>query len=161
EVMNCFPIRFSSYAGLVYPSLASSSPLLTRNTWPSGWRTCISRTFQGMSVGGNVTSRPAATHCLCTASTSSTQTDIHTPLSHSSSPSLVKVEAFVPRPRPPCPPWQRKISHSPDPTAPKVGGVPQSQHLRQPHFWNPAKLSWESPCAKYQASEAVSETAAS
>ena len=38
-------------------------------------------------------------------------------------------------------PWQRKISHSPDPTAPKVGGVPQSQHFLQPHFLNHSKLA--------------------
>jgi hypothetical protein len=42
----------------------SSVPLLTRNTCPSACRTCISRTFQGMSVGGKVTSSPAATQCL-------------------------------------------------------------------------------------------------
>jgi hypothetical protein len=51
------------------------------------------------------------------------------------------VEAFVPLPRPPWPPWQRKISHSPEPTAPKVRGVPQSQHFLQPHFSNQAKLA--------------------
>src|SRR5881396_1649293 len=78
-------------------------PLLTRKTCPSVCRRCISRTFHGMSVGGNVT--------------------------------------FEPLPRPPCAPWQRKISHSPDPTAPKVGGVPQSQHFRHPHFSNHAKLA--------------------
>src|SRR5512140_1222729 len=31
-------------------SSVSPMPRLIRNTWPSGWRTCISRTFQGMSV---------------------------------------------------------------------------------------------------------------
>jgi len=64
-----------------------SNPRPTRNTWPSGWRRCISRTFHGISVGGNVTSNPTATQCLCISSTSSTQTDIQTPLSPSSSPS--------------------------------------------------------------------------
>jgi len=49
--------------------------------------------------------------------------------------------AFAPLPRPPWPPWQRKTSHSPDPTAPKVGGVPQSQHFLQPHFSNQPKLA--------------------
>ncbi len=39
-------------------------PLPTRNTCPSGCRRCISRTFHGMSVGGKVTSSPAATHCV-------------------------------------------------------------------------------------------------
>ncbi len=68
-------------------------------------------------------------------------TDIQTPLSAVSSPSGPNVEAFAPRPRPPWPPWQRKISHSPDPTAPKVGGVPQSQHFLQPHFLNHSKLA--------------------
>ena len=56
-----------------------SNPRPTRNTWPSGWRRCISRTFHGISVSGNVISSPAATQCLCISSTSSTQTDIQTP----------------------------------------------------------------------------------
>src|SRR5216683_4262009 len=118
-------------------------PLLTRNTCPSGCRTCISRTFHGISVGGKVTSSPAAVHCLWTWSTSSTHTDIQTPLSAvwSSSDGNVDVDVFAPLPRPPCPPWQRKISHSPDPTAPKVGGVPQSQSFFQPHFSNHPKLA--------------------
>src|SRR5882672_11763547 len=116
-------------------------PLPTRNTCPSGCRTCISLTLHGMSVGGKVTSSPAATHSLWTSSTSSTHTDIQTPLSAVSSPSGPNVDAFAPLPRLPCPPWQRKISHSPDPTAPKVGGVPQSQHFLQPHFPNQAKLA--------------------
>src|SRR5579863_352058 len=94
-----------------------------------------------MSVGGKTTSRPAATHCRWTASTSSTQTDIQAPWSAVSSPSGPKVEVLVPLPRPPCPPWQRKISHLPDPTAPNAGGVPQSQHFLQPHFSNQAKLA--------------------
>ena len=116
-------------------------PLLTRNTCPSGCRTCISRVFHGMSVGGKTTSSPAATHCLWTSSTSSTHTDIHTPLSAVSSRSGPNVELFAPLPRLPWPPRQRKISHSPDPTDPKVGGVPQSQHFVQPHFANHAKLA--------------------
>src|SRR5262249_33528052 len=82
-----------------------------------------------------------ATHCLWTASTSSTHTDIQAPLSAVSSPPGPKVAAFAPRPRLPCPPRQRKISHSPDPTDPNVGGVPQSQHFLQPHFSNHAKLA--------------------
>jgi hypothetical protein len=116
-------------------------PRLTRNTWPSGWRRCVSRTFHGMSCGANVTSRPAATHSLCTASTSSTQTDIQTPLSPASSPSFWNVVVFAPRPRPPCAPLQRKISHSPEPMAPNVGGVPESQSFFHPHFSNHAKLA--------------------
>src|SRR6476646_6204387 len=60
---------------------SSPIPRLTRNTCPSGWRNYMSRTFHAMLVGGNVTSSPAATHAVCTASTSSTQTDIQTPLS--------------------------------------------------------------------------------
>jgi hypothetical protein len=116
-------------------------PLLTLNTCPSACRKCISRAFHGMSAGGKTTSNPAATHCLWTSSTSSTHTDIHTPLSAVSSPSDPNVELFAPLPRPPCAPRQRKISHSPDPTLPKVGGVPQSQHFFQPHFSNHAKLA--------------------
>src|SRR5271167_2182132 len=64
-----------------------SNPRPTRNTCPSGCRRCISRTFHGISVGGNVISSPAAMQCLYISSTSSTQTDIQTPLSPSSSPS--------------------------------------------------------------------------
>src|SRR5580704_11711527 len=116
-------------------------PLLTRNTCPSGCRKCISRAFHGMFVGGKVTSNPAATHCLWTSSTSSTHTDIHTPLSAVSSPSGPNVKIFAPLPRLPCPPRQRKISHSPEPTDPNVGGVPQSQHFFQPHFSNHAMLA--------------------
>jgi hypothetical protein len=33
-----------------------------------------------------------------------------------------------------------KISHSPEPTDPKVGGLPQSQHFSQPSALNQAKL---------------------
>src|SRR5260370_27753010 len=94
-----------------------------------------------MSVGGKVTSSPVATHCLWTSSTSSTQTDIHTPLSAVWSSSDGNVDVFAPLPRPPCPPWQRKISHSPDPTAPKVVSFPQSQHFLHPHFSNHPKLN--------------------
>src|SRR6266404_6096749 len=134
--------RDTSFISACPDSYATSAiPLLTRKTCPSGCRTCISRTFHGISAGGNVTSSPAATHCLWTSSTSLTHTDIQTPLSAVSSPSGPNVEAFAPRPRPPWPPWQRKISHSPDPTAPKVGGVPQSQHFLQPHFLNHSKLA--------------------
>jgi hypothetical protein len=43
--------------------LWARNPRPTRNTWPSGWRRCIPRTFHGISVGGNVTSSPAATRC--------------------------------------------------------------------------------------------------
>lgn len=123
-------------------------PLLTRNTCPSGCLTCISRTCHGMSFGGKVTSSPTAKHCLWTSSTSSTQTDIHTPLSAVSSPWGPNVELFAPLPRLPWPPRQRNISHSPDPTAPKVGGVPQSQHFFQPHFSNHAKLAGTSDTFK-------------
>jgi hypothetical protein len=126
-------------------------PLLTRNTCPSGCLTCISRTCHGISPGGKVTSSPAATHCLWTSSTSSTHTDIQTPLSAVSSTSGPNVERFAPLPRPPWPPWppwQRNISHSPDPTAPKVGGIPQSQHLFQPQFSNHAKLAGTSDTFK-------------
>jgi hypothetical protein len=38
-------------------------------------------------------------------------------------------------------PWHRKISHVPEPTAPNVGGVPQSQYFFHPHFSNHAKLA--------------------
>jgi hypothetical protein len=35
-----------------------SNPRLTRNTCPSGWRRCISRTFHGIPEDGNVISSP-------------------------------------------------------------------------------------------------------
>lgn len=112
-----------------------------RNTCPSGCRTCISRAFHGISVGGNVTSKPAATHCLCTSSTLSTAIHIHTPLSAVSSPPGPNVAVFAPLPRLPWPPRQRNIWHSPDPTAANVAGFPQSQHFLQPNFSNHATLS--------------------
>src|SRR5262249_354032 len=40
----------------------------------------------------------------------------------------------------PCAPWQRKTSHAPQPTAPKLGGSPQSQSFFQPSFSNQMKL---------------------
>src|SRR6185437_10304582 len=97
-----------------------------------------------MSVGGQVTSRPAATHCPCAASTSSIQTDIQEPLSPCWSLSCWKVVRFLPRPRPPWPSRQRKIRHLPEPTAPNVGGVPQSQSFFHPHCSNHAKLAAKS-----------------
>lgn len=105
-----FPSNFRQCQGRglvaeeLYSSAASPSPLLTRNTCPSGWRRCISRTLHGMSVGGNVMSNPAAWHWRWTSSTSSTHTDIQAPLSSVWSPSGPKVAAFAPRPRPPCAP---------------------------------------------------------
>ena len=66
-------------------------------------------------------------------------TDIQTPLSPASPwPFVVGGELF---PRPPCAPWQRKISHLPEHTEPKVGGVPQSKPFVQPSFANQAKLA--------------------
>lgn len=46
----------------LFVSADQSSPVarLMRKTWPSGWRTCISRTFHSISVRGNVTSRPCS-----------------------------------------------------------------------------------------------------
>src|SRR5262245_13068356 len=95
-----------------------------------------------MLVGGQVTSRPCARHRWWTASTSSTQIDIHTPLSAHSSPSGPNVILISLLPRPPCPPSHRKISNSPEQTAPNVGGSPQSQAFFHPSFSNHAKLSW-------------------
>src|SRR5258708_39914464 len=119
---------------------SSSSPWLMRKTCPSGWRTCISRTFHGSSVGGQVISSPCSTQCLWISSTLSTQIDIQTPLSsESDSPKVVGRSLF---PRPPCPFWQRKISQWPEQTPPNVGGSPQSQPFFQPRRSNQAKLSW-------------------
>src|SRR5215467_15914381 len=88
-----------------------------------------------------VMSRPASTQTLCTASTSSTQTDIQTPLSIESSSTPENVVRFAPLPRPPCAPRHRKISHLPEQTAPKVGGVPQSQAFCHPHLSNHANVA--------------------
>ena len=98
----------------------------------------------GMSVGGHVISRPCSTQRRCTASTSSTQIDIHAPLSAASSPSGPNVRSTALRPLPPWPSWHRKISHSPEQTPPNVGGVPQSQPFFHPRRSNHAKLSWMS-----------------
>ena len=46
------------------------------------------------------------------------------------------------------PPWQRKTSDSPAATAPKIGGLPQSQHFFRPHFSNQAKLAAMSDTCK-------------
>src|SRR5215467_7822211 len=91
-----------------------------------------------------VMSRPASTQTLCTASTSSTQTDIQTPLSIESSSTPENVVRFAPLPRPPWAPRHRKISHLPEHTAPNVAGVPQSQPFCQPHFSNHANVATRS-----------------
>src|SRR5260370_34038992 len=61
-----------------------SNPRPTRNTWPSGCRRCISRTFHGISAGGYVDSRPPAAPCfgLCAS------TALPTPLHPAVSPAL-------------------------------------------------------------------------
>src|SRR5262249_52159009 len=121
---------------------ASSIPREILKTCPSGCRTCISRTFQGMSVGGQVISKPCSRQRRCTASTSSTHIDIHTPLSAESSPSGPNVILRELLPRPPWAFWQRKISQSPEQTPPNVGGLPQSHPFFHPSFSNQAKLCW-------------------
>src|SRR5262249_53033483 len=67
---------------------------------------------------------------------------IHTPLSAASSPFGPNVIGRVLLPRPPWPFWHRKISHAPEQTPPKVGGLPQSQPFFHPSFSNQAKLCW-------------------
>src|SRR5687768_7622358 len=74
-------------------------------------------------------------------STSSTQIEIQTPFSAESSPPGPNVLANALLPLPPCPFSHRKISHSPEQTPPKWGGVPHSQPLVQPRRSNQAKLS--------------------
>src|SRR5688572_8912894 len=91
-----------------------------------------------MSVGGKVTSTFALRHSSWTASTSSTQIDIHTPLSPDAVNSPVAGTVLLPRP--PWPSRQRKISHAPEPTAPKPGGSPQSQTFFHPRLSNHLKL---------------------
>src|SRR5882762_1125741 len=79
----------------------SSIPWLILKTWPSVWRTCISRTPHGSLVGGQVISIPCSRQCWWMASTSSTQIDIQTPWSSPSAGPLVVVRSLLPRP--PCP----------------------------------------------------------
>jgi hypothetical protein len=67
--------------------------------------------------------------------------DIQTPWSSESSLSGPNVVGDELRPRPPCPPSQRKISHSPEQTPPKLGGSPHSQPFFQPSYSNQAKLA--------------------
>jgi TonB family protein len=57
-----YPAEAGLHAGPPEGGRYSSIALLIRNTWPSGCRTCISRTFHGISVGGHVTSRPRSMH---------------------------------------------------------------------------------------------------
>src|SRR6266480_7031047 len=93
-----------------------------------------------MSVGGQVTSSPSVRQRSYTASTSSTRIHNQEPLSADWSPSGPKV--FVePRPRPPWPSTQRKISQSPEHTEPKSGGSPQSQDFCHPSLANHSTLS--------------------
>src|SRR6185369_850710 len=54
------------------------------------------------------------------------------------------VVVFSPFPRPPWPPWHKKISAMPDPTPPKLGGSPQSQSLRHPSRSNQSTLAAKS-----------------
>src|ERR1700719_1543623 len=77
----------------------------------------------------------------CSTSTSSTQTEIHTPLSADSSPSGPNVALLSPFPRPPCPFWHRNISQCPEQTPPNVGGLPQPQAFCHPNSSNHVKLS--------------------
>ena len=84
---------------------------------------------------------PCATQFAWILSTSSTQTVIHTPRSPVWDAPPSPVDALLPLPRPPWAPRQRKISHSPEPTEPNVGGEPQSHFLIQPSLPNQAKLS--------------------
>src|ERR1043165_10155107 len=94
-----------------------------------------------MFVAGQVTSRPCSTQRRSSASTSSIQIDIHTPLLPHSSPSGPNVISDSLLPRPPWPSSQRKISHSPEQTPPNVGGSPQPHDFSPPSFANQSKLS--------------------
>jgi len=59
-----YPLRQTGEALRRVAVYSSFRPFPMRNTCPSGCRTCISRTFQGMSVGGQVTSMPCVRHSL-------------------------------------------------------------------------------------------------
>src|SRR6516165_1251983 len=74
--------------------------------------------------------------------------DIHTPLSRHSSPKGPNVMWLSPFPRPPCPPWHRKISHLPEHTPPNPGGSPHSQAFVHPSFSNQATLCAQSETFK-------------
>src|SRR5204863_6855277 len=93
----------------------------------------------GLSLGGIVTVAPcsrASRYAASTAAGDSSHQLIQTP-PLSSSPSNWGIGP----PRDPWQFWQRKISDLPLPTAPKLGGSPQSQIFSQPSFVNHAKLS--------------------
>src|SRR5687767_12305644 len=94
-----------------------------------------------MSAGPHVTSRPCSTHRLWISSTSSTQIDIHAPLSAASLSLGPNVSVRSLRPRLPCAPSHRKISNGPAQTPPKSGGSPHAQAFSHPSFSNHAKLS--------------------
>src|SRR4030095_12651823 len=94
-----------------------------------------------MSVGGHVTSRSCSTHRLWISSTSSTQIDIHAPLSAASLSSEPNVWVSSLLPRLPCAPSHRKISNGPAQTPPKSGGSPHAHAFSHPSFANHAKLS--------------------
>src|SRR5689334_2725593 len=66
------------------------------------------------------------------------------PLSPVWLPCSPNVILLSPRPRPPWPPSHKNISQWPDPTAPNVGGSPQSQTFCHPSFSSQAKLSTRS-----------------
>src|SRR6185503_19888873 len=87
------------------------------------------------------TSRPCSTHRLYISSTSSTQIDIHAPLSAASLSSGPNVSVRSLRPRLPCAPSHRKTSNGPAQTPPKLGGSPHAQAFSHPSFSNHAKLS--------------------
>jgi len=97
---------------------------------------CISLTFHGISVGGQVISMPVSTQRLCISSTLSTHMDIQTPWSGVPVGESLNVWVCVPLPRPPCPSWHRKISQSPQHTEPKPTGSPHSKPIFQPSFSN-------------------------
>ena len=108
-------------------------------------------TFHGSSVGGCVTSSPAASARSCTASTSSTQIAIHTPLVGLLARRRCRSDGrFSPRPRPPCPSRHRKISRSPRDDGAEVdrarGACPRhSKPGSQPSFAEPGDAGRRRP----------------
>jgi len=121
------------------PISLPQSPYL-REHMPSGCRNA-SLAFPRHHGGVNVTSSPAATHSLCTGTTSSTHTDIQ----HLCRP-LVPIHLKCSRVRSFCPgplaaPWQRNIwTSSPEYTAPKPRRrFPTIPSLLQPPLLTPRK----------------------
>src|SRR5262249_7293373 len=106
---------------------------------PSGCRTCISRKPQGMSVGGQVFSRPSSIQCKCTDSSSLVLNVHHSPLSAVSSPSGPNFILTVPLPWPPWPPLVQENLALARANAAERGRAAPIPGFLPPEFFEPSK----------------------